>query len=64
MFELAQEAVQSEIEKHPEMRDDILKKYDQMVEQMEEDGDSAKHYAEFIQYLDNNIRIRGSDEQR
>lgn len=56
MVEMAQKAVEVEIDKHPSMRGDILLEFDRMVESIEGGVDSGKAYANFIQYLDNCVR--------
>jgi hypothetical protein len=61
MIELAQEAVQAEIIKHPKMRVDILEKFDAMVDRVGKGADAEKGYANFIQYLDNYVRNQGED---
>lgn len=58
MIELAQRAVQVEIDKHPSMRESILSEFDNMIAEIESGGKTEKCYAEFIQYLDNNIRSK------
>ena len=61
MIDIAQKAVQAEIIKHPKMREDILEKFDAMVDNVENGVDAERGYANFIQYLDNYVRNQSKD---
>lgn len=56
MTEYITELTKEEIKNHPSMRDDILKNFDNMIDEIEDGHDSDRCLAVYVRFLDNFVR--------